>query len=80
MEVSVCVGSSCHLKGSYNIIQLMKTALSKHQLEEKVNLAAAFCLGKCTGGVSIKVDDEVITGVSKENFDEIFEKYILSKV
>lgn len=40
MEVSVCVGSSCHLKGSYNIIQLMKTALSKHQLEEKVNLAA----------------------------------------
>ena len=80
MEVSVCVGSSCHLKGSYDIIQLMKTALAKHQLEEKVNLAAAFCLGKCTGGGSIKVDDEVITGVSKENFDEIFEKYILSKV
>lgn len=80
MEVSVCVGSSCHLKGSYDIIQLMKAALAEHQLEDKVNLAAAFCLGKCTGGVSIKVNDEVITGVSKENFDQVFEKYILSQL
>ncbi|MEG2082835.1 MAG: hypothetical protein RR011_06360, partial [Oscillospiraceae bacterium] len=44
-------------------------------LTEKVNLGAAFCLGKCTNGVSIKIDDEVITGVCEENFNEIFDKY-----
>ena len=79
MEIKVCVGSSCHLRGSYDIINLMKENLSKYNLEETVNLSAAFCLGKCTNGVSIKVDDEVITGVSADNFDEIFAKYVLKK-
>ena len=79
MNISVCVGSSCHLKGSYQIIQLMKEHLEKNGLTDKVNLGAAFCLGKCTHGVTIKVDDEIITGVSPENFEEIFNQYILKK-
>ena len=49
-------------------------------LEEKVNLSAAFCLGKCTDGVSIKVEDEIISGVNKENFEQIFDRYIASQV
>lgn len=80
MNVYICVGSSCHLKGSYDIIELMKSKISANNLDSKVCLKAAFCLGKCTEGVTIKVEDEIICGVSKENFDEIFEKYILSKV
>lgn len=77
MNIYVCVGSSCHIKGSYNIIELMKAAIEKHALAEKANLSAAFCLGKCTNGVTIKVDDEIICGVSTENFDEIFNKHVL---
>lgn len=81
MTVLVCVGSSCHLKGSYEIIELMKEAIKKNNLSEKVNLKATFCLGKCgVAGVSIKVEDEIITGVSKENFDSIFNQYILSRM
>lgn len=82
MNVYVCVGSSCHLKGSYDIINLMKENISKNNLEEKVNLAAAFCLGKCTDGdgVSIKVNDEVVCGVNTANFQEIFKSYILDRV
>ncbi|HIQ80269.1 MAG TPA: NAD(P)H-dependent oxidoreductase subunit E [Candidatus Scatavimonas merdigallinarum] len=79
MKVYVCVGSSCHLRGSYDIIQLMKDRLKKNGLEDNVELSAAFCLGKCTQGVSVKVDDEIICGVSKENFDEVFNQYILKK-
>lgn len=77
MTVLVCVGSSCHLKGSYNIMERMKENIEKHGLTEKVVLKAAFCLGKCTNGVTIKVDDEIVCGVSVDNFDEIFNKYIL---
>ncbi len=80
MNVYVCVGSSCHLRGSYKIIELMKENIEKNGLEEKVNLSAAFCLGKCTTGVTIKVDEEVVCGVSPENFSEIFKEYILDKV
>ena len=79
MKVYVCVGSSCHLRGSYDIIQLMKDRLKKNGLGDNVELSAAFCLGKCTQGVSVKVDDEIICGVSKENFDEVFNQYILKK-
>ena len=72
MNIYVCVGSSCHLKGSYQIIELMKKALEDNGLTDQVNLSAAFCLGKCTHGVTIKVDDEIVTGVSPETFPEIF--------
>ena len=77
MNVYVCVGSSCHLKGSYDIINLMKEQIASHGLEDKVNLAAAFCLGKCTDGdgVSIKVEDEIVGGVNPANFNEIFKTY-----
>lgn len=80
MTIYICVGSSCHLKGSYNIINLMKEALKKNELTDKVELKAAFCLGKCTSGVTMKVDDEIVTGVSIDNFDEIFKKHILEKI
>lgn len=80
MNVYVCVGSSCHLRGSYKIIELMKENIEKNGLDEKVNLSAAFCLGKCTTGVTIKVDEEIVCGVSPENFDGIFKEHILDKV
>lgn len=81
MIVYVCVGSSCHLKGSYDVIQLMKSTIEARQLQDKVEFKAAFCLGKCTEkGITIKVDDEIITGLTIENFDEMFTKYILAKL
>lgn len=80
MEVLVCVGSSCHLNGSYDIIELMKKNILLHHLEKDINLKATFCLGKCAiTGVSIKVDEQIITGVNTNNFDEVFNKYILRK-
>lgn len=80
MNICVCVGSSCHLKGSYTIINLMKENLEKAGLTDTVNLSAAFCLGKCTNGVSIKVDDEIITGLNPDNFTQIFEEKVLGQL
>lgn len=77
MEIKVCVGSSCHLRGSYDIINLMKAAIEQNNLTDKIELKAAFCLGKCTDGVSVQFDDEIVTGVSAENFDQVFHKYVL---
>lgn len=78
MEIRVCIGSSCHLRGSYDIINLIKNGLEENGLTDKVNLAAAFCLGKCGTGVSIKVDDRVISGVTVENFNDVFNQYVLA--
>ena len=78
MEISICIGSSCHLKGSYDIINLLKEQIAKHHLEDKVVLSASFCLGCCSAdGVSMKVGDQVLTGVTAANFQGIFDKYVL---
>lgn len=81
MIISVCVGSSCHLKGSYDVIEAFKSAISSHNLEQQVTLKATFCLGKCgVAGVSVKIDNEIITGVTVENFNSIFNQYVLEKI
>lgn len=80
MEVRVCIGSSCHLRGSYDIINLMKSHIEENNLVDKVNVAAAFCLGKCGEGVSVKVDEQVISGVTTDNFEKVFTTYILNRV
>lgn len=81
MIISVCVGSSCHLKGSYDVIECFKEALASNNLEDKVTLKATFCLGKCgVAGVSVKIDNEIITGVTKDNFNEIFKTNVLAKL
>lgn len=80
MNIYICVGSSCHLKGSYDIIQLMKEAIAEYSLDNRVNLSAAFCLGHCTDGVSVKIDEDIICGVSKDNFQEFFQDKVLSRL
>lgn len=80
MNIFVCVGSSCHLRGSAKIVELIKSAVKNNNLEDKIKLSGAFCLGKCTEGVSIKIDDEIICGVSPENFDDIFKRNVLDKI
>ncbi len=77
-NISICVGSSCHLKGSYKIIEMAKEFIANHNLEDKVTLGGAFCLGRCTDGVTIKIDDEIICGVCPENFQQIFEEKVLN--
>lgn len=80
MNIYVCVGSSCHLKGSYKIVDLLKKEIAQRGLEDKITLSAAFCLGHCTDGVSIKVEDEVVCGVSEANFNEIFEEKVMKRL
>ena len=62
LVIQVCVGSSCHLKGSHTIVKLMKKAIAENNLQDKVELKATFCLGHCTDGPSVKVGDEVCRG------------------
>ena len=80
MIIQVCVGSSCHLKGSPEIVELLHKAVEQNHLEDEITLAGSFCIGKCNRvGVTIQVDDDVHTGITKENFKEFFQENVLSK-
>lgn len=79
MIIQVCVGSSCHLKGSEEVVELLQHAVEKYHLEDEVTLAGSFCIGKCNRvGVTVQVDDDIVTGVTKDNFREFFEEKVLA--
>lgn len=80
LQVQICVGSSCHLKGSYHIIKAFEKLIRKNGLEQKVEIKASFCLGNCTKGVSAKVGDRFIEGLSEANVEQKFNEYILGRV
>ena len=80
MIIQICVGSACHLKGSPEIVELFQKALEENHLKDEVTLAGSFCIGKCNRvGVTIQVDDDIHTGITKENFKEFFQEHVLSK-
>lgn len=81
MIIQVCVGSSCHLKGSMDIVGLLKKAIEDNHLERDVTLAGSFCTGKCNrNGVTITVDDDVYPGITKEGFRDFFQEKVLAKL
>ena len=80
MVVDVCVGSSCHLKGSYDVIQKLQKLIAENNLEDKVTLKASFCLGNCSNGVSMRIDGEVVSNANPENIEDILKEHILVKV
>ena len=79
--VQVCVGSSCHLKGSQDIVELMEDAVKQYNIEDEVVLSGSFCIGKCNRvGVTVQVNDDIHVGVTRENFREFFKKNILEAI
>ena len=81
MIIQVCVGSSCHLKGSPEIVELLQKAVEEYHLEDEVTLAGSFCIGKCNRiGVTVQVDDDIYIGIAKENFKEFFKEHVLNKI
>lgn len=72
MVVQVCIGSACHLKGSYEVIQKLKAKIAEGQLEDQVLLKSSFCLGQCAQAVSVKIDDEPVYSVSPDTVEDFF--------
>ncbi len=81
MTVAVCMGSSCHVKGSKPIVEMLKEKIKTENLEDKVTLTGSICLGQCaSGGVNMKIDGEIVTGVNRDNFDSFFADKVLAKL
>lgn len=79
MKVSICIGSSCHLKGARQIVEQLQSLVADHNLKEKVELGGAFCMKNCVNGVSVTIDDELFS-VTQENVKDFFETEILKRI
>ena len=79
MIIQICVGSSCHIKGSAEIVTLFQKAVEEHKLDAEVTLAGSFCTGQCNRyGVTVQIDDEIYTGLKVEDFKEFFREKVLA--
>lgn len=79
IELNVCIGSSCHLKGSYNVIQTFQQLIEAMQLHDKIELKAQFCMKQCQNGVSVSIGDKVFS-VSPETAKSFFKSTIVPLV
>lgn len=79
MKVTVCIGSSCHIKGSRQVVEELQRLIASNNLGDKVELSGTFCMGRCQEGVCVTVDDEFFS-VSPDNVDEFFEKNVLARI
>ena len=71
MKVTVCIGSSCHIKGSRQVVEELQRLIAANNLGDKVELSGTFCMGRCQEGVCVTADDEFFS-VSPDNVDEFF--------
>lgn len=79
MKVIICIGSSCHLKGSRQVVEKLQALVKENHLEDKVELGGTFCMGDCVNGVNVTVDGEKHS-VSPDTTEEFFQEEILAKV
>ena len=79
--VKVCVGSSCYIKGAPDIVEMMEKKVRDGNLDGEVVLVGSFCAGQCNRvGVTVTVDDDVFTGITKENFEKFWTDNVMSRV
>ena len=79
LKITVCIGSSCHIKGSRQVVEQLQYLISENNIGDKVELGGTFCMGKCQQGVCVTVNDS-FHSVTPETVGEFFSKEVLAKV
>ena len=80
MELKICIGSACHIKGSYNVISAFQQLIEEYKVFEQVELKAVFCLGHCTEAVSVQIDQGEIYSVSGTTARAFFKEQVLTRL
>lgn len=79
INITICIGSSCHLKGSRKIVEKLQQIISEKGLKDEIDLSGTFCMGRCETGVSVTVNGEYFS-VSPENVEDFFENNVLPRL
>ena len=79
MKITICIGSSCHLKGSRQIVETLQALVAEHKLNDQIELSGQFCMGNCQNGVCVTVDGEAFS-LTPETTRSFFEKDVMSRL
>lgn len=79
MVITICIGSSCHLKGSREIVQSLEKLIALHKVSDKVELNGSFCMGECVNGVCVKIDNDLFS-LKPEDTEKFFMEEVLGRL
>ena len=79
LKITVCIGSSCHIKGSRQVVEQLQYLISEKNLGDKVELGGTFCMGNCQKGVCVSMNDTVYS-VTPETVGSFFNEEVLPRV
>ncbi len=79
IEIKICVGTSCHAKGAYNVMTTFQQLVEKYNLHDDVRISSSYCTGDCQKGVNVKVNGELFS-VSDQMAKEFFKENIMPKI
>lgn len=79
MKITVCIGSSCHIKGSRSVVEQLQNLIAEKKLGDKAELSGTFCMGKCQQGVCVTVDEDFFS-VDPDSVCDFFEKEVMTRL
>ena len=79
MNITICVGSSCHLKGSRAVVELLEQLILDGGYQQQIALCGSFCMGRCQTGVSVLLDEEYVS-LSPETTERFFYERVLPRL
>ena len=79
LKITVCIGSSCHIKGSRQVVEQLQYLIGENNLGEKVELGGTFCMGQCQNGVCVTIGEEVFS-VSPDTVVDFFDNEVMKRI
>ena len=79
MKIIVCIGSSCHLKGSRLVVEQLQELIAENKLEDKVSLCGSFCMNNCISGVTVEIENKTYS-LQPESTRTFFEEEIMKRL
>ena len=79
MRITVCLGDSCHLKGTRQVAQTLQRLIAENDLKDEIDLGGTFCMGHCKTGGSVTLDDNYYS-LSPETTEAFFRTEVLPRV
>ena len=80
LELVVCVGTSCHLRGAEKVIKLFQKHIKEEDLDNEINLQGTFCMGKCSGEhVMVSINGKTYE-TSPESAEKLFIEEVLPAI
>lgn len=73
-NIAICMGSSCFSRGNNELISEIQKFIRIHSLEDKVSFSGDHCFSNCSEGPNLRIEEQIIPNIKKENIADILKK------